>query len=112
MLDTIRNIRIVRKDKQEVPTVDVAIEYVGHKWVISVRNPGQKEWVAHREASRKVQVFNHLNEVVRTVPVVETFASQAVAKQFCDDNMPGHRVVTRTSKEIEAFFTALRKAVQ
>lgn len=90
----------------------VAIEYMGHKWVISVRNPGQKNWVAHRSSDRKVQVYNHLNEVIKSIPAIETFATKQVAVDFLNRTFPNYHVEVRSARDIEEFFTGLRGAVQ
>lgn len=89
-----------------IPQVEAAIEYVGHKWVILIRNKGQRDWVSHRSRSLRVEVRNHLNEVVKTLHAIETFESQQAAKLFLDETIPHHKLVTRSAREIAEFLNA------
>lgn len=91
---------------------EVAIECVGHRWVISFRNPGQKNWLALRSPVKHVTVRNHMDEEIKRIPAVHVFDSRAQAKQHVTATIPQHVEVVRTASEISEFLEGIRGPAQ
>lgn len=109
IFDAIKS-RLPGATSADASATEVAIECVGHRWVISIRNPGQKNWLALRSPTKHVVVKNHMDEEIKRVPAVHVFESRAQAKQHVDTSIPNHVEVVRNADEISKFLEAVRSA--
>lgn len=98
-------------DDGMIPT-DVAVECVGHKWVVSIRNPGQSEWRALRNPTKLVTVRNHMDEEIRRIPAVHTFDTRKQAQDHVTTAIPAHRHIVRSAREISEFMSAVTGVAQ
>lgn len=89
-------------------TLEVGVEYFKSHWVVLIRNAGQLQWRALRDAEKKVVVQDEFGEVVATRPAIRAFASYDEAEAWVDENLKSaKRVDKRASQAAQTYLQGL-----
>jgi hypothetical protein len=87
--------------KRAVQEVQFAVEYQAPHWIVMIRNPGQKNWVALRNPAKKIMEFNEFGEVTNSRSAVWSFANKAEADAWVSENLKGALQIHRNTSELK-----------
>jgi hypothetical protein len=89
-------------------TVQVAVEYAAPHWIVLIKNPGQKEWIALRDPQKKIRIPDEFGNEIRTRPAIQSFAHKADADAWVKAHLPESIAVeARKISEVKSFVQSL-----